>query len=153
VIDTDLLCALLRRIVVDAHGGARNLGAAAAGVPGVSLTAPYSPLPLPSSAGSGHGGRTALDAGLGAVLVFLPGWEEISRALDSMRADPLLGNASRVLALPLHSAIPTSEQRRAFRRPPPGVVKVVLATNIAETSLTIDDVVYVLDAGRVREKS
>ena len=40
-----------------------------------------------------------------------------------------------------------SEQRQAFRRPPSGVRKVVLATNIAETSLTIEDVVYVVDSG------
>ena len=42
---------------------------------------------------------------------------------------------------------PRSEQRQAFRVPPRGVRKVVLATNIAETSLTIEDVVWVVDAG------
>lgn len=48
------------------------------------------------------------------------------------------------------SPCPCSEQRQAFRVPPRGVRKVVLATNIAETSLTIEDVVWVVDAGGPR---
>jgi HrpA-like RNA helicase len=100
-----------------------------------------------------HPSRIPADTGRGAVLVFLPGWEEISRGMELLREHPVLGDPSRVLALALHSSIPTAEQRRAFKRPPPGVTKIIFSTNIAETSITIDDVVYVIDAGRVREKT
>lgn len=48
----------------------------------------------------------------------------------------------------MHSIMPTVNQREAFRRPPKGVRKIVIATVIAETSITIDDVVYVVDSGR-----
>ena len=59
---------------------------------------------------------------------------------------------SSCLLLPLHSALPASEQRRVFQRAAPGVRKIVVATNIAETSLTIPDVVYVVDAGRQKSR-
>ena len=87
----------------------------------------------------------------GAVLVFLPGWHEISQLRDMLEADPRFGKD--VLVLPLHSMVPPAEQKRVFRRPPAGVKKIVLATNIAETAVTIDDVVFVVDSGRLKEKS
>ncbi len=55
-----------------------------------------------------------------------------------------------LLVLPLHSSVSPQEQRRVFERPPPRARKVVLATNIAETSLTIEDVVYVVDSGKLK---
>ena len=87
----------------------------------------------------------------GAILVFLPGWNEISQLRDQLAADARFG--ADVLVLPLHSMVPPSEQKRVFQRPPRGVKKVVLATNIAETAVTIDDVVFVVDSGRLKEKS
>jgi len=53
--------------------------------------------------------------------------------------------------LPLHSTVPPEEQRLVFQRPPTGVHKIVLATNIAETAITIDDVGFVIDSGRMKE--
>lgn len=83
-----------------------------------------------------NGGRTPE---MGAALVFLPGWEEISAVRAALQCDSLLGSESRAQILALHSAVPSREQRKVFKRPPAGVFKVVLSTNIAETSLTIDD--------------
>ena len=84
----------------------------------------------------------------GAVLVFMPGMREIG-ALHNMTSDR--ANASRLRVLPLHSSLAPADQRRVFDRPPPGSRKVVIATNIAETSITIDDIVFVVDSGRVKE--
>jgi ATP-dependent RNA helicase DHX29 len=52
----------------------------------------------------------------------------------------------------LHSTTTPAEQRLAFAPAPPGALKVVLATNIAETSLTIEDVTVVIDTGRMKER-
>ena len=87
----------------------------------------------------------------GAVLVFLPGWNEISQLRDNMAADTRFCDGT-TLVLPLHSMVPPADQKRVFQRPPRGVRKVVLATNIAETAVTIDDVVFVVDSGRLKEK-
>lgn len=53
----------------------------------------------------------------------------------------------------MHSILPTVSQKQAFCRPPKGVRKIVIATSIAETSITIDDVRYVVDCGRHKMKS
>jgi ATP-dependent RNA helicase DHX36 len=58
--------------------------------------------------------------------------------------------AGGVAIYPVHSLMPTATQRAIFQRPPPGTRKVVIATNIAETSITIDDIVYVVDCGKIK---
>ena len=86
----------------------------------------------------------------GAILIFLPGMAEI-RGLHEMLLCELPDVDTKFVLVPLHSTLSSEEQKRTFATPPPGVRKVVMATNIAETSITIDDVVFVIDAGRVRE--
>ncbi|XP_057742352.1 DExH-box ATP-dependent RNA helicase DExH1 isoform X2 [Arachis stenosperma] len=91
--------------------------------------------------------------GDGAILVFLTGWDEISKLLDKLKVNNLLSDPNKFLILPLHGSMPTVNQREIFDRPPPNKRKIVLATNIAESSITIDDVVYVIDCGKAKETS
>uniref|UniRef100_A0A667Z8V9 ATP-dependent DNA/RNA helicase DHX36 n=1 Tax=Myripristis murdjan TaxID=586833 RepID=A0A667Z8V9_9TELE len=86
----------------------------------------------------------------GAILVFLPGWDNISSLNDLLMAQQMF-RSDRFIIIPLHSLMPTVNQTQVFKRPPPGVRKIVIATNIAETSITIDDVVYVIDGGKIKE--
>ncbi|XP_060734335.1 ATP-dependent DNA/RNA helicase DHX36 [Tachysurus vachellii] len=86
----------------------------------------------------------------GAILVFLPGWDNISSLNDLLLADQMF-KSDQFVIIPLHSLMPTVNQTQVFKRPPPGVRKIVIATNIAETSITIDDVVYVIDGGKIKE--
>ncbi|KAL0008224.1 hypothetical protein SO802_009726 [Lithocarpus litseifolius] len=87
----------------------------------------------------------------GAVLVFMTGWEDISCLRDQLKAHPLLGDPNRVLLLTCHGSMATSEQKLIFEKPPPNVRKIVLATNMAEASITINDVVFVVDCGKAKE--
>ncbi|WP_085677160.1 MULTISPECIES: ATP-dependent helicase HrpB [unclassified Pseudomonas] len=84
----------------------------------------------------------------GSVLVFLPGQAEIRRVHQSLQ--DALGERPEVLLCPLHGELDLNAQRAAIDPPPKGQRKVVLATNIAETSLTIDGVRVVIDAGLAR---
>lgn len=97
--------------------------------------------------------KICVDSNEGAILVFLPGWEDISQTRERLFASPFFQDSSRFLVLSLHSMIPSSEQKKVFKRPPVGVRKIILSTNIAETAVTIDDVVFVIDSGRMKEKS
>lgn len=84
-----------------------------------------------------------------AILVFLPGIAEIRNLNDALLGDPRF--ARDWLVYPLHSTIATEDQEAAFLVPPPGLRKIVLATNIAETGITIPDVTCVIDTGKHRE--
>jgi ATP-dependent RNA helicase A len=81
----------------------------------------------------------------GAVLVFLPGWSQIMGLLSHLGRHPVYGSGSHRV-IPLHSQLPREDQRAVFDRVPDGVTKVILSTNIAETSITIDDVVFIIDS-------
>ncbi|EFH64483.1 helicase domain-containing protein [Arabidopsis lyrata subsp. lyrata] len=87
----------------------------------------------------------------GAILVFLPGMAEINMLLNRLSASYHFRGPCGDWLLPLHSSIASTEQRKVFLRPPKGIRKVVIATNIAETSITIEDVVYVIDSGKHKE--
>ena len=90
---------------------------------------------------------------LGAILIFLPGQAEIMRLIRSCAKSRYLeqSDVGKLLLLPLYGALSSDDQRRIFARPPPGVRKLIFATNIAETSVTVDDVRYVIDTGRAKE--
>ena len=84
-----------------------------------------------------------------AILVFLPGIAEIRALNDMLAGHPAFSHNWYVY--PLHSTIATEEQERAFLVPPKGTRKIVLATNIAETGITIPDVTCVIDTGKHKE--
>uniref|UniRef100_A0A6J0TQ65 RNA helicase n=1 Tax=Pogona vitticeps TaxID=103695 RepID=A0A6J0TQ65_9SAUR len=90
----------------------------------------------------------------GAILVFLPGMEEIKLLYNKLRANSLFNNRHKncCVVYPLHSSLASEEQQSVFLKPPVGTTKIILSTNIAETSITIDDVVYVIDSGKMKEK-
>uniref|UniRef100_V5GQ99 Oxysterol-binding protein n=1 Tax=Kalmanozyma brasiliensis (strain GHG001) TaxID=1365824 RepID=V5GQ99_KALBG len=96
----------------------------------------------------------------GHVLVFLPGWDEI-KAVNLLLTDtqnhPLLrtdfNDRDQHEIHILHSSVPVQDQQAVFEPVRhKGIRRIILATNIAETSITIPDVVYVVDTGRVKEK-
>uniref|UniRef100_A0A8C5HIP7 Putative ATP-dependent RNA helicase DHX57 n=1 Tax=Gouania willdenowi TaxID=441366 RepID=A0A8C5HIP7_GOUWI len=91
----------------------------------------------------------------GAVLVFMPGLAEIKMLYEQLQSNRMFNNkgASRCVVYPLHSTLSNEEQQAIFSRPPDGVTKIIISTNIAETSVTIDDVVYVIDSGKMKEKT
>uniref|UniRef100_A0A8C6KJC6 RNA helicase n=1 Tax=Nothobranchius furzeri TaxID=105023 RepID=A0A8C6KJC6_NOTFU len=91
----------------------------------------------------------------GAVLIFLPGYDEIVSLRDRiMFADKgFFTNPDSYQVLTLHSDMQTLDQKKAMKPSPPGIRKIILSTNIAETSITINDVVFVINSGKVKEKS
>ena len=91
--------------------------------------------------------RLALTNESGSLLVFLPGMGEIRRVERQLRETRL---GPDVIIAPLHGELPQEEQEQAIRPAPPGHRKIVLATSIAETSLTIEGVRCVIDAGLMR---
>ncbi|XP_069118914.1 putative ATP-dependent RNA helicase DHX57 [Argopecten irradians] len=88
----------------------------------------------------------------GAILVFLPGFAEIQTLFELLQSNSTFRNRKSFKVIPLHSTLSSEDQHAVFIKPPEGVTKIVISTNIAETSITIDDVVYVIDAGMMKEK-
>ncbi|KAL2269174.1 hypothetical protein VTJ83DRAFT_4020 [Remersonia thermophila] len=91
----------------------------------------------------------------GGILVFLTGQEEIDRACERVEEikRKLGSRVPEIVALPIYANMPSELQAKIFEPTPPGVRKVVFSTNIAETSLTIDGIVYVIDCGYVKENT
>ncbi|KAK7870441.1 hypothetical protein R5R35_000729 [Gryllus longicercus] len=89
------------------------------------------------------------------ILVFLTGQEEIEAMANSIRqiALELDGKAPQLKVYPLYSSLPSQQQLDVFRPTPVGMRKVILSTNVAETSVTISGIKYVIDSGMVKARS
>jgi pre-mRNA-splicing factor ATP-dependent RNA helicase DHX16 len=90
---------------------------------------------------------------LGDILVFLTGQDEIETCQELLqdRVRRLGSKVKELLILPVYANLPSDMQAKIFEPTPPGARKVVLATNIAETSLTIDNIIYVIDPGFAKQ--
>lgn len=88
----------------------------------------------------------------GDILVFLTGREEIDDAIDMIndRMADLPSTQQKLMPLPLYAGLPTEEQMFVFQRAPTNTRKVILSTNIAEASVTIEGIVFVIDSGYVK---
>ncbi|KAL1955521.1 hypothetical protein VTO42DRAFT_8475 [Malbranchea cinnamomea] len=91
----------------------------------------------------------------GDILLFLTGQEEIDTSCEILyeRMKALGPSVPELIILPVYSALPSEMQSRIFEPAPPGSRKVVIATNIAETSITIDQIYYVVDPGFVKQNA
>lgn len=91
----------------------------------------------------------------GDILVFLTGQEEVETAAEilTQRTKALGSKIKELIIARIYSTLPSDLQAKIFEPTPPGARKVVLATNIAETSLTIDGIIYVIDPGFCKQKS
>lgn len=105
---------------------------------------PAGRIPLPEQVANAVR-KALIESASGDVLVFLPGVDEIRRSARMLEP---LASAEDLLVLPLHGSLSVEEQDRALR--PATRRKIVLATNVAETSLTIDGVCTVIDTGLAR---
>lgn len=91
----------------------------------------------------------------GDILLFLTGQEEIDTSCEILyeRMKALGPSVPELIILPVYSALPSEMQSKIFEPAPPGSRKVVIATNIAETSITIDQIYYVIDPGFVKQNA
>lgn len=92
------------------------------------------------------------DEGPGDILVFLTGRDEIQTALQLLSdySRTILPNEQALQALPLFAGLSQAEQMYVFSPPAESTRKVILSTNVAEASVTIDGIVYVIDSGYVK---
>uniref|UniRef100_A0A1B6D6A9 RNA helicase n=1 Tax=Clastoptera arizonana TaxID=38151 RepID=A0A1B6D6A9_9HEMI len=87
----------------------------------------------------------------GDLLIFLSGMSEITSIIDA--AHQYNEKTQRWIILPLHSTLSLTDQDKVFDYPPDGIRKCIVSTNIAETSITIDGIRFVVDSGKVKEMS
>ena len=92
-----------------------------------------------------------VDMSKGSILIFLPGLGEIRALIERLEGSRLFRDRQKFDLIPLHSTLSSMDQRRAFLPSKSGCRKIICATNIAETSVTIPDVVCVIDTGLMRE--
>jgi HrpA-like RNA helicase len=89
----------------------------------------------------------------GAILIFVPSWARLQDLTFAIKSDPELSNPSKFAVFQLHSSLSNEVQMRVFNDVPVGVTKIVIGTNIAETSLTITDVTHVIDLGLAKVRT
>ncbi|XP_042409696.1 pre-mRNA-splicing factor ATP-dependent RNA helicase DEAH10-like [Zingiber officinale] len=96
-----------------------------------------------------------LEETAGDILAFLTGQDEIESVerLINERIKQLPDSSQNLLVVPIYASLPSEQQMNAFKPAPSGFRKVILATNIAETSVTIPGIKYVIDAGLVKARS
>lgn len=87
----------------------------------------------------------------GAILIFLPGYDDICQLSNLIHTG--FSNMRDFELFLLHSNMQTQDQKNVFKTMTPGTRKIIISTNIAETSITINDVVYVIDSGKEKQKS
>ncbi|KAK4283481.1 hypothetical protein QN277_000427 [Acacia crassicarpa] len=91
----------------------------------------------------------------GDILIFMTGQDDIEKLVSKLEEKVRAldeGSCMDAIILPLHGSLPPEMQVRVFSPPPPNCRRIIVATNIAETSLTVDGVVYVIDAGYVKQR-
>ncbi|RNA11852.1 ATP-dependent RNA helicase DHX33 [Brachionus plicatilis] len=87
------------------------------------------------------------------ILVFMTGQEEIESTVKTIsELNKSNGKLSPMLVLPLYAALPSAKQLKVFEKAPSGCRKVIISTNIAETSITIKGIKYVIDSGMIKGK-
>ncbi|KAH8307284.1 hypothetical protein KR044_008936 [Drosophila immigrans] len=92
---------------------------------------------------------------LGDILVFLTGQDEIETCQEVLqdRVKRLGSKIRELIVIPVYANLPSDMQAKIFEPTPPNARKVILATNIAETSLTIDNIIYVIDPGFAKQNN
>lgn len=85
----------------------------------------------------------------GAILIFMPGTAEIKRLMEMLNQTREI--SSKIWVLALHGSLSGADQALAFKTAPSGKTKIIVGTNIAETSITINDITVVIDCGKVKE--
>lgn len=93
--------------------------------------------------------------GSGDILVFLTGQDEIEAAAEilTQRTKGMGSKIPELIICPIYANLPSEQQAKIFEKTPPNARKVVLGTNIAETSLTIDGICFVIDTGFSKQKN